>query len=486
MDDLAEFIFYDEPDLKQEAVKALERIGTASALARLEQVAGTKKCDADILDAVDVLRSNLTAPPAPKPESPSIPNRFSAASLIAPDFTDRAAAYDYFSGQGDLVARLLHEHMDTPDPDLLINLLRLTARTFPREALGRPAHPGGPAKKDLENPVKFSVYTALSRFPQIDSAAAILNGITDPAMYIRMAAVKLLDRHCSDFITAEIKKKIESGTKTGESLGITILDTKAVRLIDALMDSDTFSYISSNYLERNAPVQVIDAYISVLEKRGRRSTVKKYTRLLAREAEQQVPLMAVIHPDAAALDVYAKLIHGCGLRALTFTDAQEAFESIMARKPVAVVCDLFLGQLTALDLARDIRDIYPMEEFPIQVSSLQKSLDLTLLTRQLKQAGINGPSALFRPKPGQIKSWARFHRMMPARTIRPKAPGHRAPASKGMPGIRTLGFKPNFSDYSPAERERIMGGPKDILPHRILRGPFQRHGQTHLSQLSHL
>lgn len=62
VDDLAEFIFYDEPDLKREAVKALERIGTASALERLEQVAGTKKCDADILDAVDVLRSNLTAP----------------------------------------------------------------------------------------------------------------------------------------------------------------------------------------------------------------------------------------------------------------------------------------------------------------------------------------------------------------------------------------------------------------------------------------
>lgn len=76
VDDLAEFIFYDEPDLKREAVKALERIGTASALERLEQVAGTKKCDTDILDAVDVLRSNLTAPRHPNPSPLHHPARF--------------------------------------------------------------------------------------------------------------------------------------------------------------------------------------------------------------------------------------------------------------------------------------------------------------------------------------------------------------------------------------------------------------------------
>lgn len=301
------------------------------------------------------------------------------------------------------MARLLHENLDTPDPDLLINLLRLSARTIPVEALGDLLSLAD--RRDLDNPVKFSVYTALSRFPQIDSAAAILNGITDPAMYIRMAAVKLLDRHCSDYIAAEIKKKIESGTKTGETLGMTILDTKAVRLIDRLMNSDTFSYISSNYLERNAPQQVLDAYITVLEKRGRRSTLKKYSRLGTRESEQQTPMMAVIHPDSAALDVYAKLIHGCGFRARTFTDAYEAFESIMAQKPSAVVCDLFLGPLTALDLARDIRELYQMDELPILASSLQKSLDPTLLAQQLAQAGING-FIPFPAKPSQIKSWA--------------------------------------------------------------------------------
>ena len=51
-DDIAEFIFYDDPILKAEAVKALERIGTAEACERLEQASKTEKCDQNILDAL--------------------------------------------------------------------------------------------------------------------------------------------------------------------------------------------------------------------------------------------------------------------------------------------------------------------------------------------------------------------------------------------------------------------------------------------------
>lgn len=44
---------------------------------------------------------------------------------------------------------------------------------------------------------------------------------------------------------------------------------------------------------------------------------------------------------------------------------------------------------------------------------------------------------------------------------RPLAMGARL---KGYPGIRTIGFKPNFSDYSPADQRRIMEAPKIYYP----------------------
>ncbi len=202
-----------------------------------------------------------------------------------------------------------------------------------------------------------------------------------------------------------IKKKIESGTKVGEALGVSILDGKATQLIDALMDSDTFSYITSNYLERGAPIHVIDAYISVLEKRKRLSTVKKYSRMRLEQTKQERPFFVVIHPSTPYLNVYAKLIHGCGFDVRTFTGPQEAFESIVFEKPAAVICDLFVRQLTALDLACEIRELYPREEVPIIVSSQQKDLDPAALKADLNEAGINGFYD-FPAKPNQIKTWA--------------------------------------------------------------------------------
>lgn len=426
IDDVAEFTFYDDALLKQEAVKALERMATTKALERLQQIAATDKCDLDILDAIDMLKERLQpleAAPAPapagqpevtetKPAPPEpVPETDRAADemddhlkLLASDrLEDRHKAFLYFSEQADRVADALHANVDSNDTDLLINLLRLTARTIPQKSVGDLLTLAG--RKDLEKPVKFSVYTALAHLPELESAASIVNGVTDSAMYVRMAAINALNRHCSDYIIAEIKNKIESGTKAGEALGLSILDSEATNLIDALMASDTFSYITSNYLERGAPLHVIDAYISVLEKRNRISTVKKYGRIRLEQTEKEKPFFVVIHPSATYLHVFARLIHGCGYEARMFSGPQEAFESLVFDKPVAVICDLFVRQLTALDLAGEIREIYPKEDVPIIVSSLQKNLDKAALAKQFDTAGING-FCEFPAKPSQIKSWA--------------------------------------------------------------------------------
>ena len=45
VEDIAEFIFYDESKLKTEAVKALEKIGSNSAYKKLVKAADSSKCD---------------------------------------------------------------------------------------------------------------------------------------------------------------------------------------------------------------------------------------------------------------------------------------------------------------------------------------------------------------------------------------------------------------------------------------------------------
>jgi len=426
VDDLAEFVFYDDVELRKEAVTALERIGTDKALQKLEQIAQTDKCDSDVLDTLAFLKGKRKTPPVaqprtkakpsqpptpPKPPAPAqkqappcrIPDDPNLQLLVSPKIEDRLKAFEYFGDKGHDVADALHENLENQTPDLMENLLRLIARTIPQESLGDLL--SLTERDDLNSSIRFSLYTALSHYPELESTAPVVKAVTDPATFVSIAAIRALDTHCSDYVVAEIRKKIESGTKAGETLTTTILDTCAPRLIEALMASDTFSYISSNYLESSAPARVIDTWISLLEKRNRTSTAKKFARIREKRSQTDCPKFIVIHQSPSYLDVFSRLIHGCGFCARTFLGSQEAFESIISEKPVGIITDFFVRQMRANDLAQEIREFYPKEEVAIMVSSVQRHLDKSNLASMFQACGINGFWE-FPPKPNQVKSLA--------------------------------------------------------------------------------
>ena len=418
VDDLAEFVFYDDLELRKEAVIAMERIGTNKALQRLEQIAQTDKCDSDILDALAFLKGKRKSQPAsqalkaPKPAQPTPPKpapthkdpcKNNVRLLASPNIEDRFKAFEYFSDKNAAVTEALHDNLNTQTPDLLGNLLLLIGRTIPQESLGDLL--ALTEKPNLKNSVRFSLYTALSHYPELESTAPLLKAVTDPAIFVSMAAIRALDTHCSDYVVAEIRKQIESGTKAGETLATTILETCAPRLMEALMASDTFSYISSNYLESSAPVRAIDTWIRILEKRKQISSAKKFAIIRENRSRTDRPMVVVIHQSAPYLDVFSRLIHGCGLCARTFSRPQKALEFIVNEKPAGIITDLLVGQMRVNDLAPEIRALYPADEVPLMVSSLQRHLDKSNLSSIFQTCGINGFWE-FPPKPSQIKSLA--------------------------------------------------------------------------------
>ncbi|MCF6248876.1 MAG: hypothetical protein L3J69_16190 [Desulfobacula sp.] len=416
VDDLAEFIFYDDINLKSDAINALERIGTLAALEKLMQASKTEKCDRDILDAIQVLEMDLKKNNAPVEHSPTPPptstpkkqvekkRKFEFSDLASPSVGKRYKAFMNFQKKQINFSGVFSKSDVLEDHDLLLTLLRLVSRTIPLEVVNDLFNIIGQKKTD--NTIKFAVYDALSAFPELESAASVIKGLSESAMFVRLAAIKALDKNLTDFVRAEIKNKIESGTKKGEMLAQSILDAHAKNIIEYLMISDTFSYMASNYLSKTAPIPALDTFIKILQARKLKSTAKKYIAIKEKRMSIKQDPFIVVSSSEAILSVYRKLIFSCGFSCLTFQKTQEAFEAIVFQKPRAIVCDLFLNDLTGMDLAGEVRDLYPKNEVPVIISTLQKNLDSDELEKELDSAGVN-IFCEFPAKTSQIKSWVK-------------------------------------------------------------------------------
>jgi CheY-like chemotaxis protein/HEAT repeat protein len=410
-DDIAEFIFYDDLTLKSESITALERIGSKNALEKLVQASQTEKCDQDILDAIQVLSSRKepaateTTPPAPdKIPAPREPEHIlpELNALQSDDFQKRFDAFTSLSQEEPKTAARLLRQTEEGDHDLTLNLLRLVKRTIPFSATIRIFDILN--QKETENMIKFAAYSALESYPELKSAASVVQGLSESALFVRMAAIRVLDKNLSDFVFAEIKNKIESGTKKGEALAENILDAQAENIIEQLMISDTFSYIASNYLSKRSPLCSLDTFIDILKRRNLQATAKKYNAIREQRSGRHERELIVISSCEAVLSTYNKLICGCGFHAHLFDNPQDAFETILAQRPDAIICDLFLNDITGLDFAAEIRDLYTADDVPVIVSTLQQGLDVKKLETAMKKVGVNG-WCHFPAKPNQIKSW---------------------------------------------------------------------------------
>lgn len=405
--DLAEFIFYDDLKLKSDSVNALERIGTPQALEKLELAAKTEKCDQDILDAIQVLKTaheEAPAAPQPVPEKKDPDQLVDLGNLTSESVEKRFEALVGFSEKKLNLSEALAKDHVYEDYDLMINLLRLVSRMIPLDAV--PALFNIIGMKKIDPNIKFLAYDALAAYPELESAASVLQGLSESAMYVRLAAIKALDKNLTDFVCADVKNKIESGTKKGEMLAQAILDANARNLIKCLMASDTFSYMASNYLSKSAPIYSLNTFIDILQSRNLKSTARKYIDMRkARLVNEQDPFVVVSSSDAI-LNVYSKLIFSCGFPCQTFRRPQEAFEAIVFKKPSAFICDLFLTDLTGMDLAREVRDLYAKNEVPVILSTLQKNLNPDQLKKEKNDAQVNALCD-FPAKTSQIRAWVK-------------------------------------------------------------------------------
>ncbi len=405
-DDLTEYLFYGEPTLKSLAVQALEQMGTPESLQRLAQVAATEKCDQEILDAIDDLEIKIPAI-SRQVDKLDIEKDFSQKDekrlqdLASGHPHKQFQAFRYFAQSGEKVFQAVSRLDESCDLSLRITLLRLVSMTKPQKAIKLLLNILTKEKPGLA--LKFIVYNALQAYPHILGSPALIKGATDPAAHVRIAALKMLNNHCTDFIVAELKRQIESSTAIGDNLARSVVDARAENLIEKLMAHDSFAYIASLHMETNASLPVMDAFIRAIEKRGMKSSIKRCNMLRQQRMEQNLPKIMAVNPSIACLDAFAANIAPAGYEPMLFRSTQQAFEKLMEEKPAALVTGIFLGDMHCIDFIKEVRTLYPKDQLPIIVSSI---MPVNIDTWE-KTSGPTGINAWynFPPKVSEIKSW---------------------------------------------------------------------------------
>ncbi|MBF0376964.1 MAG: hypothetical protein HQK72_05730 [Desulfamplus sp.] len=429
---VAEFLYYDDATLKDQAVKTLAKIGSPEVYKIFFDISKTAKNDQNIIDALasfkipsiepspqvtsaPILKAQptqiSTPPPSTQPPqtqakqkteskqendgitlymqmfaSRAVEERFEAISyLLNPDL-DLKANPEYL--------KQITLNLESNDHDLVLNSLRLIAsRAASDEILSDEILPDIYSflnKKHLEPSLEHQAFETLYSFDKFSFTELMMGAIENNAIHVRISAIKALDKNYNDPVYAKVKNRIETGREHGQRLVHTIIDAQVKNIINYLLVSDTFVDMASTYLAKDAAPSALNSYLNILTNRGLKSTAKKieFKADMGNKLQNKLRAMVISSSDTVQ-KIYEKLLLKNGYISIRFDNPEEAFEPISAEKPDLIISDLFLKDMTALEFAKEVREFYSKNDLPFLVSTLQKDfLDLNLTDKYL-DCGIN-------------------------------------------------------------------------------------------------
>ncbi|MEA2060279.1 MAG: response regulator [Thermodesulfobacteriota bacterium] len=111
--------------------------------------------------------------------------------------------------------------------------------------------------------------------------------------------------------------------------------------------------------------------------------------MLKKRNIKKLPEAVIISDSKAVQKVYNKILFSNGFNPLVFDSIQKAFEAVTRSKPELVITELFLDEISGLELSKEIRKFYSVDEVPIIVSTRQKDFIDKTFKKKCFQSGVN-------------------------------------------------------------------------------------------------
>ncbi len=350
---LTDYLYAANRELIIAAVQSLGMVGTPTAMHRLAERMGTdNEIDfmilsifAEVQDQVSLEKLNET---------------------LASHYAHmRTYAKKELVNIGPKAVPFLIENLNRRDPDFLIHTLNVLGDIGDESAVV-------PIRKLLQSEprsanVRFAAYEALALLPLRKGAYTLTAGLSDQEDHVCVAAARAIDQNYSDILAAGIKNLLRSQTDEARHITKIIVNAQVDKIFLSLAEEDFFQEMALIYLPHTHK-DIRQHYHGLLVKKGLQDFANK---MVGEEQEETKPKVVAVDDSRMILNIYKATLHELGFDPVLFEFPASAIEWLQSEKPLMVLTDLNMPDITGVQLAEEIRKKYDDKELPIIMVTTQ-------------------------------------------------------------------------------------------------------------------
>ncbi len=350
---LTDYLYAANRQLIIAAVHALGQVGTPTAMHRLAERMGTdNELDYLILSIFSEVQDQVSL----EKLNDTIRSHYAHMRTYAKAEIVRIGA----KAVPILIENLLHD-----DPDFLIHTLNVLSEIGDESAVI-------PIRKLLSNEprsanVRFAAYEALALLPLKKGAYTLTAGLTDSEDHVCIAAARAIDRNFSSILGAGIKNLLRGPEKEARHIAKIIVNGQVDNVFISLVEDEVFEALALEYLPHTHR-DIRDHYHKLLVQAGKTEFAKKLTG----DVEVGVkPKVVAVDDSRMILNIYKATLHELGYDPVLFEFPASALEWLKTEKPLMVLTDLNMPEITGIQLVERVRERYTAQLLPIIMVTTQ-------------------------------------------------------------------------------------------------------------------
>ena len=365
---LTDYLYAANRELIIAAVQSLGQVGTPTAMHRLAERMGTdNEIDYLILSIFSEVQDQISL----EKLNDTIRSHYAHMRTFAKSELVRI---------GPKAVPVLIDNLLRDDPDFLIHTLNVLGDIGDESAVM-------PIRKLLTNEpksanVRFAAYEALALLPLKKGAYTLTMGLSDSEDHVCVAAARAIDKNFSSILGAGIKNLLRGPDQEARHIAKIIVNAQVDSIFVHLADDEMFEELALIYLPHTHK-DIRDHYYSLLKKAGKNDFARKIT---GEEEQGTRPKVVAVDDSRMILNIYKATLHELGYDPILFEFPASALEWLQTEKPLMVLTDLNMPEITGIQLTESIREKYSTKLLPvIMVTTQNESTD----NEAAHMAGVN-------------------------------------------------------------------------------------------------